>query len=261
VAKTGPKKEDPTDPVPGALAWRRFYLAPESIQGEVAVLDPEESHHLARVLRLEVGATVAVGDGRGRNWEAVVASLEPDGVTLRLVRPLNPWGESALELTLGIGLAKGDALDAVIRQATEMGVKRILPFRSVRAEKLAPERAARRLERWQRLAQESLKSCQRSCLPEISAPQEFSAVLPGPEPVKLIFWEEERAGGLKLVIKAAGGAARILIGPEGGFTAGEVAQAQEAGFQVVSLGPRRLKVETAALAALALMQYAWGDLG
>ncbi len=158
-------------------------------------------------------------------------------------------------------MPKGEALDAVIRQATEMGARKIIPFLSSRSEKFTPERAARRLERWRRLAQESLKSCQRSCLPEISPPQEFAAVLSGPEPVKLIFWEEERHGGLKEHLKAAASAVRLLIGPEGGFTASEVTQAREAGFEVVSLGPRRLRVETAALAALSLVQYAWGDLG
>ena len=106
-----------------------------------------------------------------------------------------------------------------------------------------------------------IKSCQRSRLPEIGPVQEFAAVLAGPEEVKLIFWEEERGGGLQNCLQRPRPAAvRVLIGPEGGFAAAEVEQAREAGFQVVSLGPRRLKVETAALAALTLVQYAWGDL-
>ena len=79
--------------------------------------------------------------------------------------------------------------------------------------------------------------------------------------MKLIFWEEERGGGLQsLLARPRPAAVRVLIGPEGGFAAAEIAQAQAAGFRVASLGPRRLKVETAALAALTLLQYAWGDL-
>ena len=162
---------------------------------------------------------------------------------------------------LGIGLAKGEALEGVVRQATEMGVQQIIPFRSERSERLTPERARRRRVRWQRLARETLKSCQRPLLPEIGEVEDFAALLAGPEEAKLIFWEEERGGGLQDFLTGPRPAGvRVLIGPEGGFAAAEAAQAREAGFRVASLGPRRLKVETAALAALTLLQYAWGDL-
>ena len=98
-------------------------------------------------------------------------------------------------------------------------------------------------------------------MPRIEPPQEFTAVLGGDEEAKLLFWEEERPGGLpSLFARPRPRGARLLIGPEGGFSPQEAAQAREAGFAVVSLGPRRLKVATAALAALALLQFAWGDL-
>ena len=183
------------------------------------------------------------------------------GAQLQVLRELAFWGESPLRLVLGIGLAKGEALDGVLRQATEMGVQQIIPFISERSERVTPERSLRRRERWQRLAREIIKSCQRSVLPEIGAVQDFGAVLAGPEAVKLIFWEEERGGGLQACLsQPRPAAARVLIGPEGGFAAAEVDRAKAAGFKVVSLGPRRLKVETAALAALTLLQFAWGDL-
>jgi 16S rRNA (uracil1498-N3)-methyltransferase len=240
---------------------RRFYAPPEGFQEDTVRLDPEETRHLARVLRLRVGEVVEVCDGAGRQVEARVAELDPRGARLQVLRTLAAWGESPLRLVLGLGLAKGEALDGVMRQATEMGVQRIIPFLSERSERLTPERARRRLSRWQRLSREALKSCQRARLPEIEAVQEFEAVLPGPEEVKLLFWEEERGGGLQACLgRPRPAAARILIGPEGGFSAGEVARAGAAGFVAVSLGPRRLKVETAALAALTLLQYAWGDL-
>ena len=224
-------------------------------------MDPEETLHLARVLRLGVGARVQVCDGEGGNFTAQVATLEPGGATLRILGRLEAWGESPLSLVLGIGLAKGEAADAVVRQATEMGVSRIFPFISERSERLTPERAARRRERWRRLARESIKSCQRSMLPLIEPPRDFAAALDGPEEVKLIFWEEERGGGLKPVLQLPRPRdVRVLIGPEGGFSPGEAAMAREAGFRSVSLGPRLLKVPTAALAAITLIQYAWGDL-
>ena len=240
---------------------RRFYAHPHQFHQEVVTLDPEETFHLARVLRLSAGARVEVCDGQGGNFAARVATLEARGATLHIVEKLDLWGESPLPLVLGIGLAKGEALDEAVRQATEMGVSRIFPFISERSERLPPERVERRRERWQRLARESIKSCQRSLLPGIEAPRDFAAALEGAEEVKLIFWEEERGGGLKSFLELPRPRdARILIGPEGGFSPHEADLAREAGFHVVSLGPRRLKVATAALAAITLMQYAWGDL-
>jgi 16S rRNA (uracil1498-N3)-methyltransferase len=240
---------------------RRFYAHPRQFSQDVVTLDAEETLHLARVLRLGVGAKVQVCDGEGGNFAAEVAALEPRGATLRILGRLEAWGESPLLLVLGIGLAKGEAADAVVRQATEMGVSRIFPFISERSERLTPERAARRRERWRRLARESIKSCQRSMLPLIEPPRDFAAALDGPEEVKLIFWEEERGGGLKPVLQLPRPRdVRVLIGPEGGFSAGEAALAREAGFRAVSLGPRLLKVPTAAVAAITLIQYAWGDL-
>lgn len=241
---------------------RRFFAPPEAFKEDTVLLDPEETHHLVRVLRLGKGARVQVFDGQGRNFAGVVQQVDSRGALLQVAEELAPWGESPLDLTLGIGLAKGEALDAVVRQATEMGVKQIAPFISERSEQVSPERAARRQRRWQRLAQESLKSCRRSSLPTIALPQDFTAALAGPEEMKIIFWEEERGRGLAgLLAQSSPGSVRALIGPEGGFSAREAAQARDAGFQAVGLGPRLLKVPTAALAALALIQYAWGDLG
>lgn len=240
---------------------RRFYAHPRQFLQGTVTLNREETLHLARVLRLGVGARVEVCDGQGGNFVARVATLENRGATLRILEKLDPWGESPLPLTLGIGLAKGEALDEVIRQATEMGVNQIFPFMSERSERLPPERVEQRRERWERLTRESVKSCQRSLLPRIELPQDFATALQGPEEFKLIFWEEERGGGLYSFLKRPRPRdVRILVGPEGGFSSSEAALARAAGFHVASLGPRRLKVATAALAAITLMQFAWGDL-
>ncbi len=240
---------------------RRFFAQPQQFHQDMVTLDSEETLHLTRVLRLGVGAQVEVCDGEGGNFAAQVTGLEAQGARLRILEKLPPWGESPLPVTLGIGLAKGEAADEVVRQATEMGVARIFPFTCERSERLSPERLTRRRKRWQRLARESLKSCQRSFLPSIELAGDFAAALAGSEEVKLIFWEDARGGGLQAVLgRPRPRDVRMLIGPEGGFSAAEAAQARQAGFTVVSLGPRRLKVATAALAAITLMQYAWGDL-
>jgi 16S rRNA (uracil1498-N3)-methyltransferase len=241
---------------------RRFFAPPEQWGEGQVVLDRDETHHLSRVLRLAAGDRVMVCDGRGKAAAAVVQSLGSDEAVLSLEEEVTSPAESPLGVTLGLALAKGEAADQVVRQATEMGVQRLIPFVSTYSEKVAPERAKRRLARWQRQAQEALKSCQRLYLPEISPVENFSAILPGPEEAKFLCYEEERGGGLQSCLSHSRPAGvRLIIGPEGGFTPGEVDQARDAGFQVVSLGPRRLRVETAALVSLAILQYAWGDLG
>jgi 16S rRNA (uracil1498-N3)-methyltransferase len=126
---------------------RRFYAAPERFHDNLVTLDKAETYHLVRVLRLGLGARVEVCDGSGGNFEATVAELDSPEARLELVRRLEPWGESPLPLILGVGLAKGDALDGVIRQATEMGVGQIIPFVSERSERPDPARAGRRLAR------------------------------------------------------------------------------------------------------------------
>jgi 16S rRNA (uracil1498-N3)-methyltransferase len=241
---------------------RRFFAPPEQWGPDRVVLDREETHHLSRVLRLAVGARVVVVDGQGRGAVAVVAALTPAEAVLSLEEAAAVQGESPLQVTLCLGLAKGEAMEQVVRQATEMGLTRLIPFVSTYSEKVAPDRAARRLARWRRQAQESLKSCQRLYVPEISPVQDFPEVLAGPEEVKFLCYEGDRGGGLLSSLQGPRPAGvRLLIGPEGGFTLEEVDRARDAGYQVVSLGPRRLRVETAALAALAILQYAWGDVG
>ena len=240
---------------------RRFYAHPRQFNQDLVTLDPEETLHLARVLRLGVGARVEVTTARGEILRHRWPPWNPGGPRSASWASWTPGENRLCPWSWGSAWPRGRPLDEVVRQTTEMGVSRIFPFISERSERLTPERVERRRERWQRLARESLKSCQRSRLPLIEPPRDFAAALDGPEEVKLIFWEEERGGGLHSLLQLPRPRdVRVLIGPEGGFSAGEAALAQEAGFHVVSLGPRRLKVPTAALAAITLIQYAWGDL-
>ena len=224
-------------------------------------MDPEETHHLVRVLRLKEGARIGVFDGRGMELEAEVLAFAGDQARLKIIRRLPARGESPLELALGVSLAKGEAMDAVVRLATELGVRRIIPFVSERSEKYPPSRIASRLEKWLRCAREALKSCGRSILPEIGGPWTWEAVLAQDAEIKLICWEDAEGGGLPgAPARPRPAGVLLLIGPEGGFSVKEVEQARDAGFTVISLGPRRLKVATAALAALTLLQHRWGDL-
>ncbi|MFP3867874.1 MAG: RsmE family RNA methyltransferase [Desulfobacteraceae bacterium] len=248
-------------PLPHQGGRRRFFAPPDQITGSAIRLSASETHHLARVLRLGIGARVEIFDGQGQEYEAEVRALEAGEARLQIIRVLPERAPAALFLTLGLALARAETFELVVRQATEMGVTRLIPFYCERSLVNPAGRQTSRQRRWQRLALETLKSCQRSRLPEIHLPQSFAEVLQGPEAVKIMFWEEKRSqppGRLLSLTPPA--SVRLLIGPEGGFTAAEAQQAQTAGFVLAGLGPWRLKVETAALAALAIIQYAWGEL-
>jgi len=242
--------------------WRRVYAGPEQFRGGEVILTPHETHHLSRVLRLAVGDQVEVADGCGHVFTATIGQLDAASARLRLLTAVPATGESPLQITLGIALVRSDTLDLVIRQMTEMGVQRLVPFYASRSLARPENWHSSKLARWQRLAQEALKSCERAFLPDIGPPVPFVEALAGKEALKILCWEDlrrqETAGRSNDIPRPEN--IRVLIGPEGGFTAQEVAAAQDAGFHLLGLGPRRLRVETAALVAVSLCQYLWGDL-
>ena len=237
----------------------RLFVPPEQI-AELVRLEPSQSRHLETVLRLAPGAEVEVFDGRGASWPAHIESV---GV-LRLGARNSPQ-PGAADVWLAQALAKGEKLDLVVQKATELGATRILPLAAERSVvRLDEERADRRLARLRRIAQEAARQSGRSDVPAVDAPCTLADLvgLLRAEPGRrgLILDPEERELRLS---QAARGASRLLIaiGPEGGFTPAERAQAAQAGFALVGLGRRVLRTETAGLAALAIVQHLAGELG
>lgn len=237
----------------------RLYVPPEQI-GELVRLEPSQSRHLETVLRLAPGAELEIFDGRGSSWPA---RIESAGV-LRLGPRKDPEPGGA-DVWLAQALAKGEKLDLVVQKATELGATRILPLAVERSVvRLGEDRAERRVARLRRIAQEAARQSGRSDVPAVDAPCTLAdlAGLLRDEPGRrgLLLDRDEREVRLS---HAARGASRLLIvvGPEGGFTPAERAQAVEAGFALVGLGRPVLRTETAGLAALAIVQHLAGDLG
>jgi 16S rRNA (uracil1498-N3)-methyltransferase len=157
-------------------------------------------------------------------------------------------------------------MDLIIQKAAELGATEIMPVSTARSQRwLASNKATAKYERWRKISQEAARQCGRNRVPKISPLGNLSEVIRQAESsgVKLIFWEEESQGGLKQALAAASQTDLVyaLVGPEGGFSLEEIAQAEAAGFQSVSLGRRVLRTETAAIVALSLLQYELGDLG
>lgn len=242
---------------------RRFYLPQTLTPGETRELDAEESVHAARVLRLRSGETVAVFDGHGVEFEAELVEVSARRTTVRLLRESQPAPEASVEITLAFALAKRNATDLIIQKAVELGVARLRPFVSQRCVARDDKPKPDRLDRWKRTIRDATKQCGRAKLCEIESPVEWGELVAGEsDETRVVCWEESRDGaalsGVLREAKTEG--VTIAIGPEGGLTSEEIDQARERNWQVASLGPRVLRAETAAIAAVTAALVGAGEV-
>jgi 16S rRNA (uracil1498-N3)-methyltransferase len=213
-------------------------------------------HHLRSVLRLRAGDQVELFDGAGMGAAAEIVRVTAEAAELRILAPTSAERESPLDLTLSVALARGGKLDWIVEKATELGVRRILPFA---AERSTPR--ADKSERWRRIASAAAAQSGRVVAPEILPVARLEAVLADREAYdrRLFLWEKATAP-LRTEVGRAPRRVLVVTGPEGGFSAAESQRALAAGLELVGLGPRILRAETAAIAAVALCQILWGDL-
>jgi len=206
-------------------------------------------------------------DGSGLEFPAEIVSVGRQGVRVVIGDGVPVNRESSLILHLGVGLCQPRAMDLVVQKATELGVAEIIPMETERSQGWRAEKGGKeRQGRWERIAQEAARQCGRNRIPHVAQVAHFSQVIRqegSPAAMRLIFWEEEARRGLKEVLAALAPVPEmyVLIGPEGGFSSAEASAALAAGFHIVSLGPRILRAETAAMAVVSLLQYEMGDLG
>jgi 16S rRNA (uracil1498-N3)-methyltransferase len=243
----------------------RFFLPRERIEGRRGAVLGDELAHLRKVLRLEPGDRFIIFDDTGWEHEAVVRSFSAHRGDIDILRSYQAERESVLQIILALGLTKGEKMDFVVEKATELGVSNIVPFISAyTVPKLDDRKAQARAERWKKIAVSAAKQSGRTRLPKIDMLCEFREFVrqPWDNILKLLFWEREWQQTLKQVHERQPDARAVLlaIGPEGGFSLEEADMAQRHGFTSVQLGPRILRAETAAVAALSLVQFLWGDL-
>lgn len=246
------------------MTLHRFYSPPSAINGSVVTLSAAETHHLANVLRLEVGDQVFVFDGAGREYRCNVADLRGKQARLEVVAAVTGRVESPLRLTLAQAIAKAEKLDLIVQKATELGVSCIVPLTTRRSDvKLAADLAAKRLKRWRRISLEASKQCGRRTLVEICGPLAAEDLPSQVDRSETVFVFSERGGvPLTKVLPqtAASMSVSAVIGPEGGWSDEEIEAFGQADFEFVTFGPRVLRTETAAITAIALLQHAMGDL-
>jgi len=234
--------------------------------GRVIELDPADLNHAYRALRLRKGSTVVIANGRDAAFQGTVEEIGPGRGLVRLNRQPLPTAESPRQITPLQGLAKGEKMDQIIRQAGELGGQQIIPVVTERSiARFSESREAGRLQRWRNLVRAAAKQCRRAALPDLSSVHDFNRVLDLLSGrMTVVPWEGEKKFGLDRLLKQPLGereAVFLFIGPEGGFSPQEIAALTAAGARTVHLGPRILRTETAAAVTIALIQAAWGDLG
>ena len=229
-------------------------------------LPSDERRHLARVLRLGVGAAVQVFDGRGHEYAARVERADRTAVTVRTLDVVTPVREPRVRLTLAQALLKGRKLDMVVRDATMLGVSVIQPILSDRTD-VPPAATARdgAADRWQKIAVASAKQCGRAVVPRVHAPTTLERLVSETGDGRRILLVEPTGGGKQdglqtLVSQPTPDRATIAIGPEGGWADVEIARAAAGGFEPLTLGRRTLRADAAPIASLAVLQFVWGDL-
>jgi 16S rRNA (uracil1498-N3)-methyltransferase len=226
------------------------------------VLAPDESHHLAQVLRIRAGESVQVIDGRGGQWLATVATVGRREVVLTIDAALDATPEPPVLVTLGIGLLKGDQMDSVIRDATVLGASTVVPL--VTDHVTVPTKAWQGggpLDRWHRVAVAAAKQSGRAVVPAIQDVTHFDAFMASGARDAVVACIEPSADvparPARLEFPRTP-TVRLLVGPEGGWSATELDALGGVEADLLSLGPRTLRAEAVPIVALTLLWSSWG---
>jgi 16S rRNA (uracil1498-N3)-methyltransferase len=239
----------------------RLYVPGELMPGRACALPPQQAHHAARVLRLAAGDAVLLFNGDGAEYAAVIGRASRDRVMVEITARIAVDREAPLAVTLAQSVSTGDRMDYTLQKAVELGACAIQPLTSSRSVvKLDAERAGRRLDHWRTVVAAACEQSGRNRLPPVApvAPlREWLAGAPAGGALALLL--SPRAATRLRELPPPAGPVVLLAGPEGGYTPEEESMAEQAGYTPVRLGPRVLRTETAAVAALAAMQALWGD--
>jgi 16S rRNA (uracil1498-N3)-methyltransferase len=234
---------------------------------ELCELGGEKLRYVKSILRMKKGDHLILFDGAGWEYETVIKNFSAHGINVEVLRK-NRIQNDAPRITLFQALPKANKMDSIIPKATELGVHRIIPFRSARSvPQLTADKARAKVTRWRSIATEAARQCGRADIPEVNDFLSFEEMLAfaGGGALKIIFWEEESERGIKKILRdnryEDARDVSIIVGPEGGFSKEEVDSAVRSGFISVSLGKNILKVETAAVTILSIIQYELGIFG
>ncbi len=244
----------------------KFFVEPSAVSGASIYLEKKEDiKHLTRVLRAKCGDEVCISDGGEWEYETEIAAIEETCVTLRILDKQKPAREPRTRVTLYQGIPKASKMEIIIQKNVEMGIDRIVPVFMERTVVTDKGQFGRKLQRWQKIADEAVKQCKRSKIPPIEAPISFGEMLreiDGKYDLIICPYENEENRTMKDCLRGQDSQTlpkqvAVMIGPEGGFSDKEIALLGQCGasVQLVTLGKTILRTETAGLAALAMIMY------
>ena len=242
-----------------------FYIEGRGEAGQTVSLMPEDARHCAQVLRMQRDEEFYAIDEGGSRFLAELCEVSKEGCTA-LLREALPDNEAELRVTVYQGLPKADKLELVVQKLTELGAARLVPVKMERSVvKLNDKDGQKKQERLQKIAREASKQCKRGGCLEVAAPQSWKQLRDqmAAHDLVLVPWEDAQGFGLKAAREAFPEAKDIgiVIGPEGGMSENEVRALEELGAKQITLGPRILRTETAAIAAATMAMLLWGDIG
>ena len=244
----------------------RFFADERGLQGGIAQLGAEDSQHALRVLRLTCGEEIELVCPPQR-YLARIEEIEGGIVRVRVVSPLRST-EARAQVTLYQGLPKADKMEWIVQKSTELGACAVQPVAMERCVvRLDGKDAAKKTERWQKIAREAVKQCARICVPEVREPKKLAALREELRALDLLIvpWEDARDGSVRACVESVAQLSAphigVLIGPEGGISPAEAQWLrEEAGGRLVTLGPRILRTETAGLCALTMVMADRGEM-
>jgi 16S rRNA (uracil1498-N3)-methyltransferase len=240
------------------MHWESYYIDPKQVMGDQLRITGDELHHLGRVKRKQPGDIVWAVDGQGVAYETEIVEITKKEAFCHIIKTRRRLGEPISEVTLAQGVIKGERFDWLIEKAVEIGVSRIIPIQS---ENSVLKAGPQKLVRWRRVALAAMKQCGRSVLPEITEPKSFKKIVGLGTDCALRLIAEAGEQSTPVQVNGKGNRkALLIVGPEGGFSDSEVALARENGFQPVTLGPRRLRAETAGIVLASLVLGQLGEL-
>lgn len=238
----------------------RIYHPAPLVVDQVIALTSDASNHLANVLRLTSGHPIVLFNGDGNEYSAELAEVKKRQVHASVDAKLSISVESPLKVHLGQGVSRGDRMDLAIQKAVELGVDEISPLLTERCGvKLSAERWLKKHQQWEKLIQSACEQCGRNTLPILHSPLSLTEWLKQSTNQARITLHPRASKSIKHLTLAPHGV-RLLIGPEGGLTDNEIYNTEQVGFDTVQMGPRVLRTETAAIAAISALQAIHGDL-
>ncbi len=244
---------------------RRIRLDTAPQVGSPVTLSSPEAHYVARVLRLRVGDTIDAFDGSGHAWRLRLTTVSGTTVQGQVIAAQTSTTTAPTPVILGQALPKGSKLDLIVEKGSELGLTTLAPLYTERTVvREVGNRDTAKLARWRRIAEAAAQQCGRHTVLDVCAPQALTdfCVHYRSTPAKILCWEKEPQCGIRQCLETLTdrGPLVVLVGPEGGLTSQEVAVARSHGFVTVSLGPRILRTETAAITIISLIRYSRDEL-